>query len=160
MGESEVTRGNAIDVDYHKFPDVNNLFHPGDFDLRMFLRVSVPLTHVAAVLQLAWPAFVEYRGGVFLSFLFDREGVDRWFAQEGANVASVERVCNHVHLWDVVTTDSTEAREALSSIGAELQRIWSVALRSAFPERRFVVSFSDEPDDYGPTLSFAQEDGG
>lgn len=152
--------GSSFNIEYGNFfSDVKNLFHPGDFDLRLFLRVSVPVTHVAAVLQLAWPSFVEYRGGIFLSFVFDRDGIDRWFAQDGSTVSSVERMCNHVHLWDVVTPESSEGQRALSLVGLELRKIWDAALRAAYPKRRFeVVFFADEPEDYGPTLSFAQVD--
>ena len=158
MEEKIEAGGSSFNIEYGDFSDVKDLFFPGEFDLRLFLRVSVPVTHVAAVLQLAWPSFVEYRGGIFLSFLFDRDGIDRWFAQDGSTVSSVEQMCNHIHLWDVVTPESPEGQRALSLVGFELRKVWDVALRAAYPKRRFEAVFADEPEDYGPTLSFAQVD--
>lgn len=84
---------------------------------------------------------------------FGREGVDRWFAEAGATVESVERVTNHLHLWDVFAAKSAEEYRALSQLARTMQLSWQAALAAAFPGRQFAVEVADEPEEYGPTLT-------
>jgi hypothetical protein len=141
--------------DFHAFAQVRDMFQPGDFDLRLFMTVHVPVVHAAAVAALMWPEFVEYRGGVFLEMLFDAEGVDRWFDQPGATVRSVELVTNSLHLWDAFSPAGDADHQALSGLATVLRRSWRAALHAAFPGRGAVVHLDDEPADYGPTLTFS-----
>lgn len=49
-------------------------------------------------LKLACPELVHYRGGWFLADHFTAESADGFLAQEGATLASVEFVVNHLHV--------------------------------------------------------------
>ena len=59
--------------------------------------------------------------------------------------ASVEAVMNHLHIADIhCNVQPTEAQ--LRYLGRVLKDIHDVKLRRDFPDLRFVVSFSDEPN--------------
>jgi hypothetical protein len=91
---------------------------------------------------------------VLLEFAFDRESVDAWFEKLRDPIA-VERVVNHVHLWDVLAPSPYSEAEARLLLGP-LARSWSAALRESFPARTFNVLVVPEGD-YGPELSFCSE---
>lgn len=109
---------------------------------------------LAAVLKFAFPGFTQYRGGVFLEFAFEPTTIDRWLDHLG-DVAAVERVVNHVHLWDVLApTESLEVESPL--LAAPLAAAWEAALCRAFPSRAFKVVATEEGD-YGPEIFFCAE---
>ncbi|WP_157979837.1 hypothetical protein [Kribbella monticola] len=145
-------------VNFDRFAEVQEMFYPGEFELRTFLKARVSASDAISVAALLWPEFRDYRDGVFLSSLFDQAGVDRWFEQYQSAVSAVEASCNHLHLWDAFSAQTEQDRTALSALGAVMQRTWSSALTSAYSDRRFEVRFSDEPTEYGPTLTFFSVD--
>jgi hypothetical protein len=145
-------------VNFDKFAEVQEMFYPGEFELRTLLKVRVSAIDAISVAALLWPEFRDYRDGVFLSSRFDRAGVDRWFEQDDATVSAVEASCNHLHLWDAFSAQSEQDRTALSALGTVMQRTWSSALASAYNDRNIQVKFSDEPAEYGPTLTFFSVD--
>ncbi|MFI5871688.1 hypothetical protein ACIBAH_04460 [Streptomyces sp. NPDC051445] len=116
---------------------------------------NVSVAEAAALADLYWPKFVEYRDGVFLGFKFDRNAVDDWFDHLQDDVRAVESVVNHVHLWDyfVITLESEYA--ALPALAESISVIWRAAAQAAFPDREFEVGVSDGSGDYGPTLRLA-----
>ncbi|WFE50001.1 hypothetical protein [Micromonospora sp. WMMD1155] len=128
----------------------------GEFDIRSFLLLNETVPNAAVLAELFWPHFVEYRGGVFLAFLFEEKGVDMWLENLKGDVVSVESVLNHVHLWDFFSPKSKDEYAGLSKLTERIGTMWREALRVSFPDRSFVVTFTDDPADYGPTLKFTQ----
>lgn len=143
---------NGLDIDLKDFGEVTDLLgSQTPLDPRVFMAAMVAPGAAASVLKFAFPGFVEHRHAVFLDFAFDQEVVDSWFDRLDDPVA-VERVVNHVHLWDVLAPSANLEAEARSLLGP-LARLWSVALRESFPARVFSVLPIPEGD-YGPELSF------
>ncbi|WP_214105138.1 hypothetical protein [Acrocarpospora catenulata] len=126
----------------------------GAFDPRTFLLSSVTVGEAAAVSLLFWPQFTEYRGGVFLKFLFEEQAVDNWFGELKGDLHAVESVVNHVHLWDAIVSKSSAEYQVLSELAIRVGEMWMAALGMAFPAMRFLVTVTDEDTDYGPTISF------
>ena len=83
----------------------------------------------------------------------------RGWQREGYDRAAIEAVINHVHMADV-HNDAEPTEAQLRYLGRVLKQTHELKLAADFPERRFVVSFSDEPDldvmDY--ELTFWQAD--
>ncbi|MGW4215346.1 hypothetical protein ACWEIJ_45750 [Lentzea sp. NPDC004789] len=144
-----------VAVDLGGLPQLEGWVNDGEsFDPRTFLLSSVTVGEAAALSLLLWPEFTEYRGGVFLGFLFDRKAIDDWFGQLDGDVSRVEAIVNHIHLWDILAPKSDAEYRVLSSLSARVAAMWKAALATAFPGREFVVSLADEENDYGPTVSF------
>ncbi|MFC0547270.1 hypothetical protein [Kutzneria chonburiensis] len=142
-------------MDFSKLPQVAGFVVEGEvFDPRTFLLSSMTATEAAAFLLFCWPKFTEYRGGVFLSFLFDKPAIDKWFAHVNDDVRAVESVVNHVHLWDVLPPKSEPEHELLGELAEQVGAMWRSALSEEFADRTFVVTVAEETTDYGPTVSF------
>jgi hypothetical protein len=98
-----------------------------------------------------WPAFIERHGCIFLQWKYDEQNVGQWLEQLEGDLRAVEKVINHVHLWDVFTEIDLES-QVIPEIGRLLQRTWSFAAVSSdvsFPVR---VDYIDNEEEYGPTL--------
>jgi hypothetical protein len=127
----------------------------GEFDPRGFVLANITVAEAKSLSMLLWPEFVEYRGHVFLKFLFDEQGVEAWIAKLGDDRKAVESVVNHLHLWDVFAPGSEEERRAVSALCSDMAEMWRAAVSRYFPGRDFLVTLADEPDEYGPTLVLA-----
>ena len=142
-------------MDFSKLPQVAGFAVQGEvFDPRTFLLSTTTATEAAALLLLCWPGFIEHRGGIFLSFLFDGPAIDKWFDHMNGDIQAVESVVNHVHLWDVLPPKSEAEHQVLAELAGTVAAMWRAALREAFADRVFVVVVADETIDYGPTVSF------
>ncbi len=124
--------------------------HP---DPRPFLGIAASGAMFASIMAFLSPPFVEHRGGVFLGFAFDLAVVDDWFGRLAA-VADVERVVNHVHVWDLLPSGAFTEEEARGLV-EPIASFWQIALRDAYPDREFVVR-TDVDGSYGPELTFFQ----
>jgi hypothetical protein len=139
-------------MDLSKLPQLDGWI--GDeFDPRTFLLSSVSVAEVAAVSLLFWPEFVEYRDCVFLKFAYNRTAIDTWFDELKEDGHAVESVVNHLHLWDVFAADTPAENAVLAELASRIGKMWSSALAESFPDREFIVTATDDPNDYGPTLS-------
>ena len=144
---SEISR-----LDLSEFAEVRSLLGPApQLEPQPFLAVAVSPAAIAATLKLAFPAAVEYRGRVFRASAFEPANIDRWFTQLGDPVA-VERVVNHVHLWDVMADSEDVDREAQLLL-APLAQCWTAALCLALPDRELTVLATPDGG-YGPELTF------
>ncbi|WP_309133349.1 hypothetical protein [Cellulomonas sp.] len=139
------------DLDLRAFADVAEVLrdaHPQD--PRPFLGTAGSPSVVAAVMALLAPPFVEHRGAVLRGFGFDARVVDDWFDRLG-EVTAVEKVVNHLHLWDVLPSvaDPGETERLVEPMAW----FWHAALERAYPGRRFVVD-AVRDGDYGPEVTF------
>lgn len=141
-------------MDLSGLPQLSGWIRPNEqFDPRSFLLSAVTVGEAAALSILLWPQFVEYRGGVFLEFVFEQDAVDVWFNELKGDVAGVEGVVNHIHLWDAFSAASEQEREVLEELANRVAEMWRASARSTYPSRDLVVFVSHASDDYGPTLT-------
>ena len=111
-------------------------------------------TLALAFAALFWPTFVEVRGCVLLSDRYEDRNFEEWWQELAGDCRAIEAVANHLHLWDVFDPDDEHVPpEALNHLAEVLGRTWRCALAEQFPDRRFEVEVSDEPYDYGPTVT-------
>ncbi|KQR10454.1 hypothetical protein [Cellulomonas sp. Leaf334] len=142
------------EVDLHAFSDLGVFLRPdGPPDPRPYLGATVTASMFASVMAFVAPPFVEYRGGVFLGFACNRPVVDDWFDRLGV-VADVERIVNHVHVWDLLPSRGFTEAEARGLV-EPIASFWRIALRDAYPDRELVVQ-TDVDGSYGPELTFFQ----
>lgn len=141
------------DVDLRSFKELAEFLDDREErDPRSFIGAKGSASLLAAVMKLLAPPTVEYRGAVLLAFSFDRAPVDAWFLRLDGDVAKVERVVNHMHVWDILPTNDFDEDEAVRLV-EPVAWFWRSALKSAYPDRRFVVDVERDAD-YGPELTF------
>ncbi|XBB66144.1 hypothetical protein ABFU82_18775 [Nocardioides sp. WV_118_6] len=142
-----------IEIDLSRFSEVTGLFGAREnYDPRTYMAIMVSPSKMALALKFAFPEFVEYRGAVFLAIAFDEKAVDVWFEHLDGDPVAVERVMNHVHLWDILAS-STDFDAETELLLAPLATSWNVALCAAFPDREFSVLAAPDGG-YGPELTF------
>ncbi len=112
------------------------------------------ITLAIAFGSLFWPRLIEVEDCVLLVERYDPDVFQQWRDRLGNEREAIERVINHVHLWDLFDPDSegVPARE-LDSLAAVLGRTWRAALDAQFPDRIGEVHVAREGEDYGPTLT-------
>jgi hypothetical protein len=112
----------------------------------------------AVASTLFWPDLVVVRGCVILAEHYEPANFDQWWQQLSGDCAAVERVLNHVHLYDVFRPVQPAGRDLTlyERVGQVVRACWRCRLREAFPARSFVVDYATEPEEYGPTVTFWQ----
>lgn len=143
-------------MDLSGLPQVKAWSTGGDFSASGFLMANVTVSEAAVLSTLLWPDFVEFQGCVVLGFKFDDEGVNNWIDRLKGDVRAVEAVVNEVHLWDIFAPTSPEEYKVLSQLAGRVSDMWRAAVQHAFPDREFLVSVTDDPEEYGPTLTLRQ----
>jgi hypothetical protein len=104
--------------------------------------------HAIGYGELFWPDFVEHGGGVFFAESFSEESYGGFMRQTGDNLRAVESVMNHRHILDLFCDrDAPPSRDQIIYVGRLLKEIWGAKLQRDFPDRRFAVSFPEEPSD-------------
>jgi hypothetical protein len=97
---------------------------------------------------------------VLLRSQYSSSGFQSWWESLDGDRAGIERVINHVHLWDVfgptLAGESSTLPEgsALEELGQLMCRTFAAALSEQFPGRKFEVVYAGEPEEYGPTVTF------
>jgi hypothetical protein len=124
----------------------------GVWDLRHFMVHNVPVSHVVAVTLAFWPRFRQVDECIFVDFLYDEDSYRRWKVELNEK-RDIERVVNELHLWDLLTPNSTEEYDALVGLCQRMAEAWRMAAAAEFPERSINVEVSMESADYGPTLT-------
>jgi hypothetical protein len=121
-----------------------------------FIREHTNSTIAAAFARLCWPEFIEIKGCILLEWVYDEKMFSDWWTHFNGDTKAIESVMNHMHLWDIFKEDRN-GDEAILEVGSVLERTWTAALHSAYPEKKFRVEFINDDLEYGPTLSFASE---
>jgi hypothetical protein len=127
----------------------------GRLGLTDYLAQEGGATLALAFAALFWPAFVEVRGCVLLAERYDERGFEGWWTQLEGRRREIEATVNHLHIWDLFAPDDEDLPPgALGDLTKVLAGTWACALGAEFPQRRFDITVTDEPDDYGPTVTF------
>lgn len=94
--------------------------------------------------RMIWPEFVEHDDCIFLAKDFSPESYRKWRKQ--LDKTRTEAMLNHRHITDLFLNSSFKPNlEIVTWIGRYLKEVWTEKLKRDFPDRRFVVSFPEEP---------------
>ena len=116
-------------------------------------HLSAPVAVLAC--KLLMPDFVEDGGLVFLSANYNADALNQWRKQDNISPEALQRIVNHVHLYDVFSGDPSPIElEHLRFVLRNMQATWQICLEATFPQRSFLVECFDEPYEYGPTIVF------
>lgn len=128
---------------------------------RDFLIANVSIGSLASVMELLWPRFLVQCDCVILEWAGNQDNTAQWHARLGGDCSAVEKVVNHVHLWDLFAPEDTEGAEDsstleeafLASMLEVLAKTWITSANDQFPDRTFEVGCSNDDSDYGPTIT-------
>jgi hypothetical protein len=102
---------------------------------------------------------MQHEGGVLLRELFDVSTYAQWRERLGADAQAIERVMNHVHIYDLFLNPKRRTPEpgALYLAGV-LGKLWSLRAAEEFGLGRVVVDMVDEdPPGTDPVLVLYQD---
>ena len=105
---------------------------------------------IGALSRLVWPSLVVVRGCTLLEDNFSQLSFESFWTSREGDVPSIERVMNHVHLYDVFGDVDLATLEGLLTA---LQNTWTCRLEQIRPGA-FRVFTAGEPEEYGPTITF------
>jgi hypothetical protein len=134
-----------------------------------YLNMRADYDLAVAFSKLYWPDFVEVDDCVFLAEHFFPNNYAQWWKDLDGDKKRIEAMINLTAIWDLfmnsgaILERSSEEVDKLYShqlyvyLGEVLVVCWKQALSKAFPNRQFVMDYSDTIQDYGPTITFYQE---
>lgn len=107
--------------------------------------------------KVLFPDFVVHESGVFLESRFTVEAFSSWMETCNSDVVAVEKVLNHMHLYDVFGGCSDRVDEAVyEQLCRIVAQSWTMVLLSKFPEKKFSVQAIVSDQEYGPVVTFSQ----
>ena len=110
------------------------------------------VTLAVALGSIFWPELIDVDGCVLLAHNYKPDAFAAWREQFGERRDEIERVVNHVHVWDLFKAPRDEASdEEILGLATLMAKTWRCALAEQFPDRGGEVILI--PDDYGPTLT-------
>lgn len=110
-----------------------------------------------AVGNLFWPSFSDINGCIVLSDRTTNEEVSSWLKHFDGDIIQTEQMINHTHMYDLFMDSSITPDDSVYNwMGNTLKSTWQCALVQAFPSRSFVVLLFNDPDEYGPVITFHQ----
>lgn len=111
-------------------------------------------TLAIAFASLFWPRLIDVSGCVVLVERYDAASFREWQAKFGDDRRAIEEIVNHVHLWDLFSSETEEVPDAqVEQLARTMARTWEMALADQFPERDPEVIFSCDHESYGPMLT-------
>ncbi|KGU84461.1 hypothetical protein E3Z27_07520 [Pseudomonas mediterranea] len=125
-----------------EFSYISDVVHPED--ALMFCKVL-------------FPDFIFYESGVFLESRFTIEAFSSWMEACNNDVVEVEKVLNHMHLYDVFGGCSDKVDDAVyEQLCRIVAQSWRMVLLNKFPEKNFCVQAIVSDQEYGPVVTFSQ----
>ena len=117
--------------------------------LEGFIVAEVSLAKALAVAGLIWPKFIRVDDCVILSTRYSDENFQRWSNELEHDGSAVERMLNHVHLWDFFDAESDTEEHGLEFLAEVVAAGWKMKAEAEFTDRDFMAEITDE---YGPTI--------
>ena len=97
-----------------------------------------------------WPTFIRYNEHILRESSYAREFCDTRVGK-GASKESVEKLVNHMHVWDVFLLHEDTPEEVYWEIGRLMVFSWEKALDSQMPDQNVEVELYDSG--YGPAVT-------
>jgi len=134
-------------------------FNNPRLNLRDFIKYKSDFDLAFAFCKLFFPDFVQAEGCVILAEAYDPVTFQDWKHRLHGRTQDLETTLNHTHIYDLFSESEENedvSLEICDEIAKHIAKSWTNALKEAFPDKKFTVTLSTEPDDYGPTITFCQ----
>ena len=135
-----------------------NWSQPDSMDELAYLNFNIHPEDVLIASNLFLPKFISHEDSIFWEARFDESSYSNWKQQFGSDRGKLERMLNHVHLYDLFDQCQDDVSDDLFlSLAERMKLCWEMKLKLEFPDRKFIVELSSGDEDYGPTLVFYQK---
>lgn len=128
------------------------------FTLWNYIDARSDVELAAAFSKLFYPDFVEIDGQIFLAEQYSENALDQWRQYFDGDKQKVEQMINHVHIIDLFNNNASDVYkpELYEYLGKVLTVCWNHALQDMFPTKQFVMEYTTDDQEYGPTITFYQ----
>lgn len=136
-------------------------FDNPNFNLWDFINYKSDFDLAFAFCKLFFPDFIQVEGCVLLAEKFEPASFANWKNVLNQDRHQLESTLNRTHVYDLFSESESSVEvnlEMCEEIGKYLAKSWASALKENFPEKKFDIRFSTEPNDYGPTITFYQSE--
>jgi hypothetical protein len=142
-----------------RFNDWKNMWSdPSQMGIMNYISFNVHPEDVLILGYLFFPKFIEFDGCLFFKDNFSERNYSLWKEKLGDDRSSIEKVMNHVHVYDIFANCTDKVPDSVfEKVGKLLQFCWSIYLHHEFPNKSVIVSYINDENDYGPTLYIYQE---
>jgi hypothetical protein len=123
-------------------------------DTHDYVVHNVSVTSAAILSDLFFPRMIFVRGCILLADKYEESNFEEWWSTLGGSTEDVERVINHLHLWDLFEPDGPIEEQALELLAHRLATTWKCEAERQFPDHNVWVTVTD---DYGPTMIMHSE---
>ncbi len=127
--------------EYTDFEKVNS-----NWNILSYLNYKYDTNCAVAFSKFFFPDFIEFKGGIFIGFLFNEKNVSQWFDEFGNDISSVEKMANLYEIKDFFHINDNENPEIIEEFAKVLIRVWSLNLKELFPKINFQVKVFEEYD--------------
>lgn len=149
-----------MDIPPSMVPELEEWNNGKSIDLESWINCSGSFSLAVGYITIFWPKFVEFEGYI-LRDGFCEKTLRSFESADGYDRTAVERVMNHLHIADIQHYGCDDiSRDKLQVLGSTLHEIYSLKLKTLFPQSPCVVEFNqpeDGDDLWGYQLSFWQE---
>jgi hypothetical protein len=118
-------------------------------DTSVYITQNIGITTAMVLSELFFPELTKVRDCILLLSHYEPSNFDKWWASTAGDRVAVERVINHVHLWDLFEPTDEPEKRALEVLSRRVAQAWRCYAEASFPDREFEVTVTDE---YGPTV--------
>lgn len=143
--------------DFEAWRDANQprVFTMADYVHGVFKAKRLPSDLFVALVELAWPEFVEVEGLIFLGDQFSSERFDGLVSQ-GLERSQLEYWMNLCLLDGLLDPSSKESSAKVVYVARRLAGAWRAKLALDFPERSFEVTVIDDSETGDVGVVFSQ----
>jgi hypothetical protein len=123
-----------------------------------YISFNIHPEDVEILRSLFFPKLIEVDDYLFLELKYQPENIADWENAVGGDRISVEKLVNHMHIYDIFAHCKDEVHETIfTSVGYLLQFVWIKHFKETFPDREIAVELINDSSDYGPTLYIFQK---
>lgn len=112
--------------------------------------------------ELFWPDYLEVNGCIFRASDVDEQDAE-WYERTlrslDGDETRLEKLRNHLHIWDLFPRDATEpppTRIQCLYLARLLREMWEAKLRREFPDRDIQVIVNDQDEEGDFQITFFQ----
>lgn len=127
----------------------------GESDLSIYDYISnnIHPEDLLVFYDLLLPTLVERFDCIFFEDKYNQSTFERWNTELKGDKVAIEKVLNHVHVYDIFGNCQDEIEDVVyEKIAFLLQKIWKYHFKDSYPEKNIVVELIINESEYGPTL--------
>lgn len=124
-------------------------------DIYSYIKASFHPEDALIFCRILFPDVVFYNGGYFLEMNFEEKKVLEWFNSMDGGRQEVEKIVNHIHVYDIFDGCQEDVRDDIfEQLAKIISFSWKIALQESFPGVIFSVEVFSSDKTYGPEITF------